>query len=106
MPWGGEVILGFKRRGQKAIVFIKDTGIGIPTDLHNQLFKKLKQIQRAGTENESSSGLGHSITKQLTKELKGKLWIKSIENEGTTFTFCCQVATLRPKNKLSFGSLC
>ncbi len=84
-PREGQITLGLERRGLKAIIFIKDTGIGIPADLHHQLFKKFKQIQRAGTENEPSSGLGLSISTQLTKELKGKLWVKSTENKGTTF---------------------
>ena len=84
-PRKGQVTLGLKRQGQRAVIFIKDTGIGIPADFHHQLFKKHKQTHRPGTENEPSTGLGLAISNQLTKELKGKLWFKSTENKGTTF---------------------
>lgn len=84
-PRQGHIIIGLKLRGQKAIISVKDTGIGIPLGFRPLIFGKCRQIQRPGTENEPSTGLGLFISKQLTKELQGKLWFKSAENIGTTF---------------------
>ncbi|HDR50950.1 MAG TPA: ATP-binding protein [Mariniphaga anaerophila] len=70
---------------EKAIISISDTGIGIPADFHPLIFNKFPQTQRPGTENEPSTGLGLYISKQLTEELQGNLWFRSVENRGTTF---------------------
>jgi two-component system sensor histidine kinase VicK len=92
-PRGGNIIVGLKLRNKKAIIFVTDTGIGIPPDFRPLLFNKLRQIQRPGTENEPSTGLGLYISKQLTKELKGKLWFDSTENKGTTFYLSLSTCT-------------
>lgn len=84
-PRGGNIIIGLKLRDNKAIIFVTDTGIGIPPDFRPLLFNKLRQTQRPGTENEPSTGLGLYISKKLVEELQGKLWFRSVENKGTTF---------------------
>jgi two-component system sensor histidine kinase VicK len=69
----------------KAVISVRDTGIGIPENIQHQLFEKHWQTQRPGTENEASTGLGLYISKQIIEELKGEIWFDSIENVGTTF---------------------
>jgi two-component system sensor histidine kinase VicK len=84
-PRQGQIILGLKLHDKKVIISVTDTGIGIPADFYPLIFNKLPQIQRPGTENEPSTGLGLYISKQLTDELRGNLWFRSAENKGTTF---------------------
>lgn len=84
-PRQGHITLGLKLREQKAIISVKDTGIGIPLNFRPLIFGKCRQTHRPGTENEPSTGLGLYISKQLTEELQGKLWFSSVENKGTTF---------------------
>jgi two-component system sensor histidine kinase VicK len=81
----GQITIGLVQQDNKAIISVSDTGIGIPEHLQPLLFDRQPQIQREGTENESSTGLGLYISKQLTEELSGQLWFESIENKRTTF---------------------
>lgn len=81
----GSIKITLTQTDNKAVISFSDSGIGIPESFQPLLFEKNEQTQRLGTENEPSTGLGLYINKQLTKELKGEIWYKSIENRGTTF---------------------
>lgn len=81
----GNIKTTLRQEGNKALISVQDTGIGIPENIQHQLFEKHRQTQRLGTENEASTGLGLYICKQIIEELKGELWFNSIENVGTTF---------------------
>lgn len=65
---------------------VRDTGIGIPTDQLNQLFKGIpgKESKHNG---EADSGLGLVICKKLTELMGGTIEAKSEPGQGTTFTF-------------------
>ncbi len=84
-PREGKVSINLAQKENKAIITISDTGIGIPNSFNSVIFDKQPQIQRTGTENEPSTGLGLYISKQLIDELNGKIWFDSKENIGTTF---------------------
>lgn len=84
-PRHGSIKITLTQSDNKAIISLSDSGIGIPDSFHPLLFEKNIQTQRLGTENESSTGLGLYIIKQMTEELKGTIWYESIENRGTTF---------------------
>lgn len=81
----GCTTISLVQKDNNAVIAIHDTGIGIPQHMHAVLFNKYPQIQRKGTGDENSDGLGLYICKQLADELRGKLWFESIENRGTTF---------------------
>jgi signal transduction histidine kinase len=49
------------------------------------MFGKFKKLTAKPTAGESSSGLGLCIAKQLTEMHDGKLWVESIEGQGSTF---------------------
>jgi two-component system sensor histidine kinase VicK len=81
----GHIKIALKSDGNKAVISVSDTGMGIPGELYSRLFEKNTLAQRNGTENELSTGLGLYISKQLIEELDGELWFDSVENYGTTF---------------------
>jgi signal transduction histidine kinase len=66
-------------------IYIKDSGIGIPKDMIEDLFKVNSKNYRNGTENESSSGLGLVLCKEFVAKHNGNINVESIENIGTTF---------------------
>ncbi len=67
------------------IVKIQDYGIGMPKELSEHLFELGYKIQRAGTNNEPSTGLGLQIVKHIAEVHKAELWFESEEHKGTTF---------------------
>ena len=66
---------------------VKDTGIGIPPDKMNRLFKAFSQVDASTTRKYGGTGLGLSICDQLCKLMGGKIWAESAYGEGSTFTF-------------------
>lgn len=84
-PENGQIEIGSKIEKNKFIFFVKDNGIGIDKKYHGKIFAKFVQLESAFTKKESSTGLGLTITKELTELLKGKISLESKVNEGSNF---------------------
>ena len=65
---------------------VADTGIGIPADKQNQLFKTFSQIDQSLTRRHGGSGLGLSICQALCELMGGDITVDSRAGEGATFT--------------------
>jgi signal transduction histidine kinase len=76
-----------------ALIKVSDTGIGIPKQHINEVFSALPSIKRTGTAGEKSFGLGLSICKQIVEAHHGKIWVESVEDEGTVFYIQLPLAT-------------
>lgn len=63
---------------------IRDTGIGIPADKMNKLFKGFSQVDGSSTRRHGGAGLGLAITKQLVTLMGGEINIESKPDQGTT----------------------
>jgi PAS domain S-box-containing protein len=66
---------------------VRDTGIGIPEDRKDRLFKSFSQVDSSTTRKYGGTGLGLAISKKLTNLMGGEMWCESVLNEGATFTF-------------------
>ncbi|MEH2442982.1 hybrid sensor histidine kinase/response regulator [Nostoc sp.] len=66
---------------------IKDTGIGIPSDRLERLFKAFSQVNSSITRQYGGTGLGLAICKQLCELMGGRIWVESELNTGSTFYF-------------------
>ena len=64
---------------------VHDNGIGIDPKYHGKIFAKFVQLDSAYTKKESSTGLGLTITKELTELHGGKISLISEVNNGSTF---------------------
>jgi signal transduction histidine kinase/AmiR/NasT family two-component response regulator len=75
-------------RTQAELAFtIKDTGLGIPEEAINQIFERFEQVEDKTWQQFGGTGLGLSIVKRLSELMGGKIDVKSVLDEGTTFTF-------------------
>jgi len=54
-------------------------------ELKVKLFNPAEKVSRTGTEDESSTGLGLLLCKEFVDYHKGRIWVESQPNQGTTF---------------------
>lgn len=86
-PEKGRVSVELKRAGSGALVRVQDTGVGIPADQIEALFKPFSQLP-AGRAKTSGTGLGLYISRGIVSLHEGKLWCESPgANQGSAFLF-------------------
>jgi len=73
------------------IIRVTDTGIGIRTEDVDKVFKPFLQIDNGLTRKYEGTGLGLSICKKLVRLLDGDIWVESVWQEGSTFSFSLPV---------------
>jgi signal transduction histidine kinase len=79
----GEIELGYfvNPADNKLIIYVKDTGIGIPENQKDKIFNRFYQVDPMS----EGTGLGLTITESIVKMLGGKITFESEENKGTKF---------------------
>ena len=89
IPFGHEHDTEFIRHPDEWLLHfsVRDTGIGIPLDRQNRLFKSFQQVDASTTRHYGGTGLGLAICKRLAELLGGKIWVESDAGEGSTFHF-------------------
>jgi signal transduction histidine kinase len=83
----GEISICAIRHDENLVISVRDTGIGIPTNKLEDVFKEFLQVDTSTTRKVGGSGLGLAISRRLVEMHGGRMWAEStgISGEGSTF---------------------
>jgi len=81
----GGVLVACRRRGQRIVVQVWDTGRGIPPDEQARIFQEFYQVGNAERDRARGVGLGLAIVKRLTTLLNLPLSVRSVAGRGSMF---------------------
>jgi signal transduction histidine kinase len=86
-PEGGHIRVEIKTKGNEAWVSVRDTGVGIPPSKQERIFDRFYQVEPSLTRRFEGMGLGLSIAKGMIELHGGRIWVESVEEMGSSFTF-------------------
>lgn len=90
----GEIQFGYKMPQNNMIeFFVIDTGIGIPADQQDLIFKKFGKSGNINTNKNRGSGLGLTLSKKIIELMEGHIELESIVGQGSTFRFFLPIET-------------
>jgi two-component system sensor histidine kinase VicK len=67
---------------------VADTGIGIDKKDHDRLFDRFYRIEKPDTKYVAGFGIGLYLSQEIVLLHKGKIWVESEPDKGSTFSFC------------------
>jgi len=97
-------------KGSQLEFYVEDSGIGISKELHDEIFKRFRQVESSDSRQFGGSGLGLSISKSYVELLGGKIWLDSELDKGSRFYFTIPykktqmevVTKNQPENEIRF----
>ena len=84
-PSGGSIYVNVRGDGDRVLINVTDTGIGISSDDLGHIFQKFYRSDNSDTRTVGGTGLGLYIVKQRVEAMGGRVWAESAFGEGTTF---------------------
>jgi two-component system sensor histidine kinase/response regulator len=81
----GQVFFRIRDTVDRIAIEVEDTGIGMTEEEQSMLFREFSRIRTEKTKYISGSGLGLSIMKRIVELYRGRVHVKSIPDNGTTF---------------------
>jgi PAS domain S-box-containing protein len=83
---GGQVELAARRQDDSQIVlWVKDSGIGIPREEIELIFDKYRQVISGPSAQRKGTGLGLAICKKIVEAHGGRIWVESEPGKGSCF---------------------
>jgi two-component system, OmpR family, phosphate regulon sensor histidine kinase PhoR len=82
---GGEVVLIAEAVDGSVRFAVRDSGVGIAEEEVPRIFERFYRVDKSRTG--SGTGLGLSIAKHIVEAHAGKIWVESVNGQGSTFYF-------------------
>jgi PAS domain S-box-containing protein len=92
-PDGGVIRVRLRPHGGCVEAEVSDTGIGMPPDRLDHIWKRFYQLDSASTRRFPGAGLGLAIVKRIIDAHDGEIWVESELNKGSTFHFTLPIYT-------------
>lgn len=95
---GGKVLIKAGALAGHVQVSVKDNGIGIPARDLSHVFERFFQVESHLTRRHDGMGLGLSVAKTMVELHGGRIWVESVEGQGSTFTFLLPLKPVQNKS--------
>lgn len=93
----GSIVMTARQEDGMIAISVADTGIGIPKNKLEDIFKSFEQVDDADTRSYEGTGLGLAITKNLVELHGGNITVKSTPGKGSVFTFTLPISDEQAK---------
>jgi PAS domain S-box-containing protein len=93
----GEIEIGFTRDDQILSIYVRDTGIGIPSDKLDTIFDRFTKVNNDKNRLFGGTGIGLTIAEGLMKLMGGKIEVHSELGKGSTFWLKINLANVNIK---------
>ena len=84
-PEGGRITVRLWSEPDVVIFEVSDTGVGIPADQLGRIFERFYQVDGSTRRRYSGTGLGLALVKEIVEAHDGRVSVRSILNQGSTF---------------------
>lgn len=84
-PDGGEIWVNARGDGDKVLINVTDTGIGVSPEDAGHIFQKFYRVDNSQTRQIGGTGLGLYLVKQRVEAMDGRVWVESAFGDGSTF---------------------
>lgn len=81
----GGIIVSCSKDDSYLVIEVKDTGIGIPKNMHNLIWEEFRQVSEGTARIYEGTGLGLTVTRNFVHKLGGKIKLESEDGKGSTF---------------------
>jgi PAS domain S-box-containing protein len=88
----GQITVACEIDDKHVTVSVSDQGEGIPPQYLDKIFERFFQIDGTSTRRMGGSGLGLSISRGIVEAHNGKIWVESVQGQGSTFRFTLPLA--------------
>jgi len=95
---GGKITVSAKRKEDKIIVEIKDSGVGMSKEIQAKLFTPQMNVLSSARKANKGAGIGLLLVKGFLEKNGGEIWVESIEGEGSSFYFTLPIE--KPLNQI------
>jgi signal transduction histidine kinase len=92
-PAGTAVAISLRRDGETALICVDDSGAGVPADLREVIFARLRQAPGA---DRTGLGMGLSLVQRLARLHGGRAWVEEAPSGGASFRVRLPVTTPTP----------
>ncbi len=91
-----------KTQGLEAVIRVTDNGVGISTEHQERIWRAFEQVDGSYTRQQQGTGLGLALTRRIVELHGGRIWLESVEGEGSSFSFTLPINFESPSEKSDF----
>jgi two-component system phosphate regulon sensor histidine kinase PhoR len=85
-PPGGKILVGSCHGKDGTVIYVKDTGFGIPAESLSRIFERFYRVDKGRSREMGGTGLGLSIVKHIVERHGGRVTVESEFGKGSQFT--------------------